>query len=354
MAFPRASGYNNLPNGNFSPEIFSKKAQVAFRKKSVCEAITNNNYFGEISNYGDSVRIIKEPDITISSYVRGQQVTPQDLDDEDFTLVIDQANKFSFRLDDIEEIHSHIDFMDMASDRGAYKLKDAYDRDVLGYMTGFTYTGGVWAARTSSNSSLPGTVADPDNADSFTELRSDLLVNSGSFASGSDPLVMGVSGTFDATPLQVLNRMSRLLDQLSVPSEGRWVVIDPVFKEKLMDENSKLVNADYNGGDGGEGLNNGRLAAGKIRGFRIYESNNLPSVGTGPGTVATTATRDGSNYGVISAGHDSAVATASQINKTEKLRDQHSFADIVRGLHLYGRKILRPEALVRAHYNVNA
>lgn len=61
MAFPAAVGHGNLPNGNFSPVIFSKKAQLAFRKESTAMAITNNDYFGEIANVGDSVRIIKEP-----------------------------------------------------------------------------------------------------------------------------------------------------------------------------------------------------------------------------------------------------------------------------------------------------
>jgi hypothetical protein len=87
-----------------------------------------------------------------------------------------------------------------------------------------------------------------------------------------------------------------------------------------------------------------------FHGFRVHVSNNLPSVGTGAATTGTTAQDD--NYGVIVAGHDSAVATAEQINKTETYRDPDSFADIVRGMHLYGRKILRPEALVTARYNL--
>jgi hypothetical protein len=61
MAFPTAAGHGNLPLGNFSPVIFSKKAQLAFRKLSVVDAITNSDYMGEISNFGDSVRIMKEP-----------------------------------------------------------------------------------------------------------------------------------------------------------------------------------------------------------------------------------------------------------------------------------------------------
>jgi hypothetical protein len=86
-----------------------------------------------------------------------------------------------------------------------------------------------------------------------------------------------------------------------------------------------------------------------LHGFRVYVSNNLPTIGSGP---ATNAASNATNYGVIVGGHDSAVATAEQINKTETYRDPDSFADIVRGMHLYGRKILRPEALVNALYNL--
>ena len=91
MAFPKATGYQNLPNGNFSPIIYSKQVQLAFRKSSVVEDITNSDYFGEIANMGDSVKIIKEPEVSVQAYNRGTQITAQDLDDEDFTLV-DQAN----------------------------------------------------------------------------------------------------------------------------------------------------------------------------------------------------------------------------------------------------------------------
>ena len=92
MAFTTAAGYGNLPNGNFSPIIYSKQVQLAFRKASIVEAITNNDYFGEIAQMGDSVKIIKEPEITVKEYARGTTITPQDLDDEDFNLVIDKAN----------------------------------------------------------------------------------------------------------------------------------------------------------------------------------------------------------------------------------------------------------------------
>ena len=349
MAFPSVSGHGNLPYGNFSPVIFSQKAQLQFRKSSVVDDITNSSYFGEIAQYGDSVRIIKEPEIEVRTYQRGKEVNPQELVDEDYTLTIDQANEFAFSMDDIEVAHSHVDFMDMAADRAAYRLKDKYDEDVLGYMTGFDKSTGTWVARTSA----PGTKAD-STADA-DELFAGHKLDATAFDSGasaSEGIVMGVDGTYDATPLQILNRMNRKLDMLNVPQDGRWFIMDPVFQEFLMDENSKLVNADYNMG-GGEGLTNGKVMAGKIRGFRIYCSNNLPFIGTGGGTLASTGSRDSSNVGFVVAGHDAAVATASQINKTETLRSQTSFADIIRGLQLYGRKILRPEAIIRAGYNVN-
>lgn len=350
MAFTAANGWNNLPNGVFSPTIYSKKAQMAFRKTSVVEDITNNSYFGEIANFGDSVKIIKEPDIAVRSYTRGKQISPQVLEDEDFTLTIDRANEFAFQMEDIEKAHSHVDWMDMASDRAAYKLRDAYDTDILGYMTGYDKSTGSWVARTTAVGTKSDSTADSD------ELLAVHKLDASDFGNGSsgEGIILGTAGTYDATPIQVLNRMKRFLDLKSVPAEGRWVVVDPVFVEKLMDENSKLVNADYNGGSGGEGLTNGRLSASKIRGFRVYESNNLPFLGTGPGTILTTGTRSSANLGFIVAGHDAAVATASQINKTEKLRSHDTFADIVRGLQLYGRKILRPEALIRAAYAVNA
>ena len=98
MAFKTAAGYGNLPNGNFSPVIYSKQVQLALRKSTVVGQITNSDYFGEIASMGDTVRIIKEPEITVKEYARGTQITPQDLDDEDFSLVIDKANYYAFKV----------------------------------------------------------------------------------------------------------------------------------------------------------------------------------------------------------------------------------------------------------------
>jgi hypothetical protein len=361
MAFASVTGYGNLPNGNFSPVIYSKQVQLAFRKSAVANAITNNDYFGEIANQGDTVRIMKEPEVTVNEYARGKTVATQDLTDTDFQLTVDKANYFAFKLDDIEEAHSHIDFMNLATDRAAYRLADQMDKEVLGYLSGYKLTPAVSGSPTEAevadtvNDTVSGTKANSSAGND--ELLAANKLNKGDFGNitttGADdhsipvaPRLPGATSVSDttATPLQIIARMGRLLDQNNVDTRGRWIVLDPIFIEMLKDEDSRVLNADF----GGAGLMNG-LVLSNLHGFRVYQSNNLPSVGTGAGTTGTA--NQNTNYGVIVAGHDSAVATAEQINKVESYRDPDSFADIVRGMHLYGRKILRPEALVSAKYN---
>ena len=349
MAFSTATGYGNLPNGNFSPVIYSKQVQVAMRKASIVEAITNSDYFGEIANMGDSVKIIKEPEITVKAYARCTTITPQDLDDEEFSLTIDKANYFAFKVDDIEEAHSHVNFQQLATDRAAYRLADQFDQDVLGYLSGFKQSalhGAPDTVNTTVNGAVAVSTAGTDELLSSMKLMADDFGGSSSNAIGIQARAGGATsatpGSGNCHPLQIVARMARLLDQQNVDTNNRWIVVDPVFCEVLKDEDSRLLNGDF----GGSGLQNG-LILNNVHGFKVYMSNNLPSVGTGPSTTGGT---NSSNYGVIVAGHMSAVASAEQINKTETYRDPDSFADIVRGMHLYGRKILRPEALANARY----
>ncbi len=355
MAFTSAAGHTNLPNGNFSSVIYSKKVQLAFRKSTVAGDITNSDYFGEIAAQGDTVKIIKEPEISVSAYARGTQITAQDLDDEDFSLVVDKANYFAFKIDDIEEAHSHVNFMDLATNRAAYRLSDQYDQEVLGYLAGFKQSSLHTSADTVNNV-VNGTVAvataGTDELLTSMKLRKDSFGNITTSSAGnhSIPVAARLPGetampTATVSPAMIVSRMARLLDQQQVDTQGRWLVVDPVFMEILRDEDSRFLNADF--GESG-GLRNG-LVLNNLHGFRVYTSSNLPAVGTGAGT--TGSANQNANFGVIVAGHDSAVATAEQINKTETYRDTDSFADIVRGMHLYGRKILRPEGIVTAKYN---
>ena len=339
-------------DGNFSPIIYSKQAQIALRRAAVTNAITNNSYFGEIANQGDTVRIQKEPDVTVNALQRHTGISVEKLDDSDFSLTIDKANYFAFKMDDIEEQFANVDFTSLAADRAAYKMADAMDSDVLSYLSGHT-TAGAFITTTSGDAQHPtagnltGELLTANHLDA-TDFGN-LTISGTATAGDSVPLAPRLPGAtaLSATtvsPLTVLARMARKMDTQNVDARGRWVVLDPVFVEMLKDEDSRMLNGDF----GGSGLQNG-LVLNNIHGFRVYVSNALPAKGTGAGTSGVTA--QDANYGVIVAGQDDAVASAEQINKVENYRDPDSFADIVRGMHLYGRKILRPEALITARYN---
>jgi len=293
------SSTSNQTNSFWVPEIFSQKVQIAFRKAAVCEAITNTDYFGDIAGYGDTVNIIKEPQISVSDYTRETDTAAgrTALTDEELTLIIDQAKYFRFEVDDLETRFSHVNWQGIASDNAAYQLKDAYDSNVLAAM--------VAGATTNT------------------------------YGSASAPIDTGfASGEID--PIDVLSRLARLLDQQNVPEENRYVVANPIFFEELAKTSSKLMSVDYNQGDGG--LRNGLVASGMLRGFKLYKSNNLS-------TIAGTGSYSGTDlYGVL-AGHMSAVASASALSQTESFRAHDAFADVVRGMLVWGRKVLRPEAL---------
>ena len=301
-------------NSFFLPKVYSKQVLNFFRKSSVAEAITNTDYAGEIAAYGDSVRIIKEPEITVYQYERGADVTKTALTDQEVTLVIDTANAFKFIVDDIETNMSHVNFRDVATSSAAYALRDAFDTGVIATMFA-----GVSA---SSPNHILG-------SDSATDLAA------GTF-DGTGNLDIGF-GSSEHDPIDVLSRMARLLDEQNVPEEGRWFLASPEFYEILVQSSSKLLSVDYNAGQGS--IRNGLVSSGKLRGFDMYKTNNI--------AAATNAA------GKCLAGHMSSTATAQTITSTEVIRDPDSFGDIVRGLHVYGSKVLRGDAMVSAFYGID-
>ena len=298
MAFTKSSGYANLPNGNFSPIIYSQKVQKFFRTASVVEAITNTDYAGEIENFGDTVNIIKEPVVSVQAYTRGAAVNPQDINDDQLQLVVDQANAFAFKVDDIEERHSHINFESVATSSGAYALKNEYDKNVIAAM---------FAGPSASS---------PDHV------------------IGSDG--SGVDVGFDSNevdPVDLISKHSRLLNLQDVPEENRWFLGSPEFMEQLGQTSSKLMD-DTTGA--AAPLRNGKVYSGKIMNMDVYMTNNFADSST-------------SNYFKVLSGHMSSTATANHIAKIEVIRDTDSFSDVVRGLHVFGRKVLREKALVAEH-----
>jgi hypothetical protein len=301
-------------NSFFMPEIFSKKVLNFFRKASVAEAITNTDYAGEIAAFGDSVKIIKEPVITVDQYERGQDITATKLTDQELTLIIDKANAFKFIVDDIETNMSHVNFKEVATSSAAYSLRDAFDQGVIIDMFA-----GVSA---SSPNHILG-------SDSATDLAAGTFDGTGNLDIGF------ASGEHD--PIDVLSRMARLLDDSNIPEEGRWFLADPQFYEVLVQSSSKLLSVDFNAGQGS--IRNGLVSSGKLRGFDMYKTNNIAATSSAAGKII--------------AGHISSTCTAQTITNTEVIRDPSSFGDIVRGLHVYGAKVLRPEALVSAFYGID-
>ena len=238
--------------------------------------------------------------------------------------------------------------MDLASDRAGYDLRDAFDAEVLGYMSGWK-TPGAWARNTTTSGTVANAAAGTDellaaNKLDITDFGGSDLGVAGEVT--SIPIAAGGGAGGITSPLAIMNRMNRLMDQANVATDGRYCVIDPVMAEISMDEDSKLINADFGGSDE---IRNGKLPA-KIRNFTVYVSNNLPYLGNGAGTALSTGSE--TNFSVMVAGHDSAVAVADQIAKVETFRSPTTFSDIVRGMQLYGRKVLRPEALFTANYNL--
>ena len=298
MAFTTAAGYGNLPSGNFVPVIYSQKVLKFFRRASVAEAITNTDYAGEIENFGDTVNIIKEPTISVNAYQRGSTVNTEALADDQIQLVVDQGNYFAFKVDDIEERHSHLNFEALATSSGAYQLKKAYDYNVLKaiYDGSAASTGTLGTQATSANT-----------GDKVADLVAQAAAE---------------------------------LDKNDVPEENRYLVAAPQFYQVLRSAASKVMDMSITGGSQSP-LLNGRVTEQKLHGFSLYQSNAIGVATTGSAATSVFGSSATSGQTLIIYGHMSAAVTASHIAKTEVIRDPNSFADIVRGLHVFGRKVIR-------------
>ena len=266
---------------------------------------------GEIKSFGDTVNIVQEPQITVSDYTRGATASSTALTDNELQLVVDQAKYFQFQLDDIEKRFSHINFQSVASDNAAYKLRDALDSNVFEYLGA--------DAQVSTTANRIGTTAAPQDV---------------GFATG------------EIDPLNSMSTAAKLLDIQNAPEEGRWFVGAPEWYDVLANTSSKLLSVDYNAGKGS--LRNGLVASGLVRGFQMYKSNNLATVDLSGLTPAGSATQPIATWGQMSS-----TACASQLKIVESLRSTTTFADIVRGLLVFGRKVLRPECLGRTIYQID-
>ena len=301
-------GVSGQTNGFFIPEIYSKKVQIALRKAAVAEAICNTDYMGEISSFGDTVNIIKEPQIAVADYTRGLAVVATNLTDQELVLTIDQAKSFSFKIDDLEKRFSHVNFQAVAADNAAYALRDAMDSNILEAIgAGATVTTGM------------GTT--------------------------SVPIDIGF-GTGEVDPLNQMSLAAKELDEANAPEDGRWFVAAPEWYNQLANTSSKLLSVDFNAGQGS--IRNGLVASGLLRGFQMYKSNNVPTNDLSGATPAGAGDAPMALFG-----HISGTSAASAMNKVETVRDTGTFSDIVRGLMVWGRKVLRPEITGKIIYTID-
>lgn len=279
-----------MPVDTFIPEVWSATLLTALEERHVLaqDGLVNRDYEGEIAQAGDTVHIGSLTDPTISTYTKNSTViSPQTLTTTDQSLVIDQSKYFAFEVDDVDarQVKAGGQLLTKAAQRSAVGLRETLD----------------------------------------TYLATTIVAGAGNVLAAQDV------ATADAAFL-LLRKMRMELNKDNVPNDGRWLVISPEF-EALVLGDARFTDASKYGTN--SVIMNGEI--GRALGFRILVSNNLPG-----GTAGTPP--EVSNY--VIAGHNMATTVAEQINKVEAYRPPDSFSDAIKGLHLYGAKVVRPEALV--------
>lgn len=276
----------------FIPELWSARLLVNLNNAHVATqaGVVNRDYEGEITGKGDTVRIGSIGRITVSNYSRDTDINaPEALDEASQSMLIDQAKYFNFAVDDVDRAQSAVEVMDGAMREAAWGLNDAADTHVLTKMA------------TSAGNAI-GSTATPQAPTVANALAYGLLVDA-NVALGED----------------------------NAPADGRFAIVPHWFRG-LLKKDDRFT------GSGSEAssarLLNGEI--GEVDGLRVLTSNNLPKETDG----------SAGTYTQIIVGHASATSYAEQISKTEAYRPERRFADAVKGLHVYGSKVVRPDSLV--------
>jgi len=307
--FPGAAPANTgdpVPySGSFIPTIWSGKLVEKFYDATVLAAISNTDYEGEITSFGDKVVIRQKPDVTIGDYTSGKDLSglAQRPTSDIIELNIDKGKFWATELDDVMEVQADVDMMSMWADDASEKMKIEIDTDVLLYML-----------------DLPAAKNKGQTAG--------LVSSSIDLGITTSPLIIDKSNVTD-----IIVRASQTLDEQNVPEQGRWMVIPAWMAARI--KQSELKDASLSG-DSSSILRNGRL--GMVDRFTLYLSNLLPRDDTPTGgLLADTET-------AIFFGHSTALTFASQVTKVETLRVESTFGTIMRGLQVYGRQVIKPES----------
>lgn len=302
-SYPTAPGRPNY-SGNFIPEIWSGKLIENFYDATVLAAISNTDYEGEIKKHGDTVNIRTQPNITIRDYVRGQNLVVEHPDKPKIQLTIDKGEYFACVEDDIDRVQSDIGLMDMWSKDASEQMKIKIDQRVLTDM-------------------LPDISALNRGATAGAKSAAFNLGTAGA------PLTVTKDGATGTTAVvDLIVDLGTVLDEANCPESNRYLVI-PARMAGLI-KKSELKDASLSG-DGTSLVRNGRL--GIIDRFTIYMSHNL-NVSGGRTTLI--------------AGHKMGFTFATQMTEMETLRSETTFGNIIRGLQVYGYKVVKPEAIAQA------
>ena len=310
-------------SGAFIPTLWSGKLLAKFYQNTMLSEVTNTDYEGELKNQGDTVRIRLAPSISISDYTVGQTLSYEVPTPIFQDMQVNKGKYFGVQVNDVLAYQADMNLMNMFTEDAAKQLKIAIENEV--FFNSFVTEGpaaqneGATAGRISAAYNLGTDVAPIDQA----------------------------------TPENVLKcilRMSTVLDEQNVPEDGRFLVISPFDRHLLMQSN---IAQAYFTGDQSSTIRTGKI--GMLDRFSVYVSNLLPRGEAGKALVAgLSATSTGGAVTnakarrLMVAGTKAATSFAMTINKTEPLRNQTDFGDIVRGLAVYGRKVVKPEALVTA------
>ncbi len=305
-------------SGTFIPAIWSGKLIRDFYAASTFADICNRDYEGEISKMGDKVVIPVAPAIVSQKYTIGTNLTYGVPTPNTIELQIDQARYFAYQVNDVLEHQSKPDLMDMFTADASERMRVAIDSDCW-----YRSFNGAHAANKGATAG----------------------VNSGGYNLGTDAAPIALTA---ANVLQVILELASVLDEQNVPSEGRWIAMDPKTRTLLLQ--SSLAQAQFTG-DAKSPVRNGLI--GEIDRFRAYVTNLLPKATalpwiSGDGTDTSITSVGGVARRTIVAGHRSAVTFASQITKTETVRNQNDFGDFLRSLQVYGTKVVQPKALALA------
>jgi hypothetical protein len=295
-------------SGTFIPSVWSSKLNVKFYAATTFGDVSNTNWEGEIKSMGDKVIINNVPDINIKAYTIGMALVYDVPTPSVIELQIDKAFYFGVNISDVLEYQAKPNLMDMFTTDAANQMKISIDAECL--------TAVVTGSAAANIGATAGKL-------------------SGAYNMGTDAAPIALTA---ATILATITAMSSILDEQNVPESDRFLIITPYERNLLMSSN--LAQAQFMG-DSTSIVRNGKI--GRIDRFDVYVSNLLPKANVNfayDGTANTSAKRH-----AVMAGHKSAWTFASQINKVESIANHADFGQLIRGLVVYGRKVVKPEGM---------